>query len=263
MPILFHFPPFEFTIFWLSRTAVLDFVSLFVFLFQRNKYSFLLHIFTNFHLTQTYSHTKVFITFPCMASRSKKLFQISDKGGQKEDEILKRTKSNITKAELTFLQNKKYQALVVRARLKRMSCEATNIVQELRAEDLWHVADRHIASATSLNGQRRTTNKTICRKFRDYFEKLFTRNPGLSSVQFDTYLANFSRLAATEAAGFEGCIRMFGKRLKRLGQTSPPGSLVSPTKCTWGWLTCSYFCWRRSITTGWNRAPYPDASPGI
>ena len=40
---------------------------------------------------------------------------------------------NITKAELVSLQVKEHQALVVRARLKRMSCEATNIAQELRA----------------------------------------------------------------------------------------------------------------------------------
>ena len=40
---------------------------------------------------------------------------------------------NIAKAELASLQVKEHQALVVRARLKRMSCEATNMAQELRA----------------------------------------------------------------------------------------------------------------------------------
>ena len=43
---------------------------------------------------------------------------------------------NVAKAELASLQIKEYQALVVRARLKRMSCEATNMAQELRAEEL-------------------------------------------------------------------------------------------------------------------------------
>ena len=39
---------------------------------------------------------------------------------------------NIAKAELASLQVKEHQALVVRARLKRMSCKATNMAQELR-----------------------------------------------------------------------------------------------------------------------------------
>ena len=34
---------------------------------------------------------------------------------------------NVAKAELAFLQIKEYQALLVRARLKRMSCETTNM----------------------------------------------------------------------------------------------------------------------------------------
>ena len=61
---------------------------------------------------------------------------------------------NVAKAELASLQIKEYQALVVRARLKRMSCEATNMAQELRAEELRHASDQHIASVTSPDGQR-------------------------------------------------------------------------------------------------------------
>ena len=38
---------------------------------------------------------------------------------------------NVAKAELASLQVKEHQALVVRTRLKRMSCEATNMAQEL------------------------------------------------------------------------------------------------------------------------------------
>ena len=108
---------------------------------------------------------------------------------------------NIAKAELASLQVKEHQALVVRARLKRMSCEATNMAQELRAEELRHAADRHITSVTSPNGQRQTTNKAICKEFRQYFLKLFTREPRLSSDQFDTYLTVFPRLLVTAMAG--------------------------------------------------------------
>ena len=42
---------------------------------------------------------------------------------------------NIAKAEMVSLQVKEHQALVVRARLKRMSCKAMNMAQELRPEE--------------------------------------------------------------------------------------------------------------------------------
>ena len=132
---------------------------------------------------------------------------------------------NIAKAELASLQVKEYQALVVRARLKRMSWKAANMAQELRAEELRHAAYQHIASVTSPDGQRRTTNEVICREFRQYLLKHFTREPGLSSAQFDTYLADFPRLSATEAAGCEGRIKEeeIREALKSVGLDKSPG----------------------------------------
>ena len=55
--------------------------------------------------------------------------------------------------------------------------------------------------------------------------KLFTREPGLSSAQFDTYLAEFPRLSATEAAGCEGRIKEEEIRdaLKSVGLDKSPG----------------------------------------
>ena len=132
---------------------------------------------------------------------------------------------NVAKAKLASLQIKEYQALVVRARLKRVSCEATNMAQELRAEEIRHAADQHITSVTSLDGQRRTTNEAICKEFRQYFLKLFTREPGPSSAQFDTYLADFPRLSVTEVAGCEGRIKEeeFREALKSVGLDKSPG----------------------------------------
>ena len=97
--------------------------------------------------------------------------------------------------------------------------------QELRAEELRHATDRHIASVTSPDGQRRTTNEAICGEFRQYFLKLFTREPGLSSAQFDSYLADFPRLSAIEAAGCEGRIKEEEIRdaLKSVGLDKSPG----------------------------------------
>ena len=145
---------------------------------------------------------------------------------------LDRGQVNVAKAKLASLQIKEYQALVVRARLKRMSCEATNMAEELRAKELRHATDRHITSVTSPEGQRRTTNEAICREFRQYFLKLFTRESGLSSAQFDTYLADFPCLSATEAAGCEGRIKEeeIREALKSVGLDKSPGNDGLPYK---------------------------------
>ena len=83
----------------------------------------------------------------------------------KLDRAVKAEDSGATKiAELAFFQIK-YQALVVKARLKRMSFKATNMAQELRAEELIHTIDRHIASVTSPDGQCQTTKKPFVGDF--------------------------------------------------------------------------------------------------
>ena len=52
--------------------------------------------------------------------------------------------TDIVKAELAFSHHKKYQVLVVRAKLKRMSCEANNMAQILQAKELRHLTQLHI-----------------------------------------------------------------------------------------------------------------------
>ena len=80
------------------------------------------------------------------------------------------------------------------------------MAQELRVEELRRAADRHTASITLPDGQRRTTKEAVCKEFQLYFENIFTRGLGLSSAQFDTYPTDFPRLSVTEAAGCEGRI---------------------------------------------------------
>ena len=99
------------------------------------------------------------------------------------------------------------------------------MAHEFRVEEFRHVADWHISSFTSPDGQRQTTNEVICKEFRQYFEKLFTREAGLSSALIDTYFANFPHLTAIEAFGYEGCIAEYEVQdaLKSVGLNKSPG----------------------------------------
>ena len=98
-----------------------------------------------------------------------------------------------------------------------MSCKTTNIAQELWAKELRYAADRHITSVTSSDRQRRTTNKAIRKEFQQYFLKLLTKEPGLSFAQFNTYLANFPNLLATEVAGCGSNYRRWGPGSDEIG----------------------------------------------
>lgn len=55
---------------------------------------------------------------------------------------------DLTRAKLAPLLIKKYQAMVVRARLKRIPSEATNMSAELCAEALRNVTNHNITSVT-------------------------------------------------------------------------------------------------------------------
>ena len=87
---------------------------------------------------------------------------------------------NTAKAEQASLQVKEHQALGVRARLKRMSCKSTNMAQELRAEELRHAADWHIASVTSPDRQRWIKKEAICKKFQQG-PRLTMKSPSVCS----------------------------------------------------------------------------------
>lgn len=74
----------------------------------------------------------------------------------------------------------------------------------MSAEDLCSASNQCIAHVTLLDGRNLTTDEGICREFRDYNQKLFTRKPSLSAAQFDNYLIDFPHLEVTEAADCEG-----------------------------------------------------------
>lgn len=61
------------------------------------------------------------------------------------------------------------------------------------------VTDQQIFSETSLDGKSLATNKGICNIYLDY-NHLFTRVPGLKSVQLVDYLIDLPCFEVTEAA---------------------------------------------------------------
>lgn len=94
----------------------------------------------------------------------------------------------------------KYQALVVRARLQRISPKTTNMAADLLAEEVRNLIDVLRVSHCQFT---QTTDAKRCETVRIYFRDLFNREPRLIPAQFDVYLADFPRL---EAAGCEGSV---------------------------------------------------------
>ena len=92
----------------------------------------------------------------------------------------------------------------------------------LGAEEIPSASSRYIASVTLPDGQQVTTNESISEAFCSYFQDLFTREPDLSSSQFDTHLADFPRFEVTgcECRITEVKIR---EALSTLGTEKAPG----------------------------------------
>lgn len=89
---------------------------------------------------------------------------------------------------------KKHQSLVVRATLKRIFPEATNMAAAFRAEEIKNTSNSHFACVILSHKRTVTTNADICEVFRDYIRERLTREPDLKTAQFDTYLDDFRRM---------------------------------------------------------------------
>lgn len=90
-----------------------------------------------------------------------------------------------SREKLVFFLIKTIQAIVVRA-------ETT----DLCAEEIWSVFIRHITSVPLPD----KPTVGFSGPFREYFQGLFTREPGLRPAQFDIYLVEFRQLEAVKAA---------------------------------------------------------------
>ena len=84
---------------------------------------------------------------------------------------------------------------------------------------------RYIDSVQSPDGRVLRSNHEMCNAFRAHFRDRFARCPDLPLQEFHSYLADFSRLGATEAASCEGVITECEVRdaLKQVGLNKSPG----------------------------------------
>ena len=131
----------------------------------------------------------------------------------------------LAKEALRRSSSERYQGQVVRHKLNKMSNEAVNMGAELRKEEFRRGSDRFIREVVTPEGHTLRSADDMCEAFRRHFENRFTKEPGLRTDEFRSYLADFPRLSPTEAAGCEGEITESDvhSALKKVGRGKSPG----------------------------------------
>ena len=120
--------------------------------------------------------------------------------------------------------SERYKVFVVRSRLKRVFNEAVKSNATAREEEVQRFPDRYI-DFKSPDGHVLRSSREIRDAFRVHFCDRFARYPDLPLQEFRSYLADFSRLGAAEAAGSEGVVTECEVRdaLKQVGLNKSPG----------------------------------------
>ena len=92
-------------------------------------------------------------------------------------------------------------------------------------EEVRRFPDRYIDSVKSLDGRELRSNRETRDAFRAHFRDHFARSPDLPLQEFRSYLADFPRLRAAEAASCEGVITECEVRdaLKQVDLNKSPG----------------------------------------
>ena len=107
--------------------------------------------------------------------------------------------------DLDCESNECYNGSVFRSRLKSVN-EAVKSNATAREEKRQRFPGRYIDSVKSPDGCVLRSNHGIRDAFRAYFRDHFARCPDLPLEEFRSYITDFSRLGATEAAGCESVV---------------------------------------------------------
>ena len=94
-----------------------------------------------------------------------------------------------------------------------------------REEEVRRFSDRYIDSVKTLDGRVLRSNREMRDAFRVHFRDCFARCLDLPLQEFRSYLADFPRLGAAEAASCEGVVTECEVRdaLKQVGLNKSPG----------------------------------------
>lgn len=120
-----------------------------------------------------------------------------------------------------------------------MSSEAMDMAAELHPEEVRNAFHRQIACVTLLYNRTLTTNADICEAFRDCFHNLFPNVTCLRIAQFDAYLAEFTRLEASEVTGYESPITEDGWKTPLRTYVRKKGTLMRGLLLNGG--LCSFY----------------------
>ena len=131
----------------------------------------------------------------------------------------------LARRDLERESSERYKGSVVRSRLKRVLNEAVKTNATEREEEVRRFPDRYIASVKTPDGRLLRSGHEIRDAFRAHFRDRFARCTDLPLREFRSYLANFPRLGAAEAASCEGVVTECEVRdaLKQVGLNKSPG----------------------------------------
>ena len=131
----------------------------------------------------------------------------------------------LARSDLERESSERYKGSVVRSRLRRVPNEAVKSNATAREEEVLRFPDRYIASVKTPDGRLLRSGREIRDAFRAHFRDRFARCSDLPLREFRSYLADFPRLGAAEAANCEGVVTECEVRdaLKQVGLNKSPG----------------------------------------
>ena len=131
----------------------------------------------------------------------------------------------LARGDLERESSERYKGYVVRSRLKRVPNEAVKSNATAREEEVRRFPDRYIASVKAPDGRLLRSSGEMRDAFRAHFRDHFARCTDLPLREFRSYLADFPRLGAAEAASCEGVVTECEVRdaLKQVGLNKSPG----------------------------------------
>ena len=113
--------------------------------------------------------------------------------------------ARLAREALARLAFERYKGSIVRARLNRVSDEASNVKRSEKEQEARLYNDRYIPSITTKDGRLLKGPREVCNGFREFFADLFSAED-LTVSNFDSYLAGSPCLDEATAASCEGVV---------------------------------------------------------